>query len=304
MADTRRYCSRYLIIFIALLCCVAFNVMLQKSSKVVFNQLSGNLGPPALYERDIGHNVIFKLGIKCKITLAKNGFHKTQFSISKWSKHGQTSLLIRGHDPPVDITIHMDISQNPGPNSLATSSSSSSLNLNASDWNLHTPSTIITFTRGELFKLRRASNIALPGPVLAGLKDAGVLHYPGKRAGRRRIGIVISNRARVEPMFSSSLHSSSINANNSVVVPRQPLLTCLTSAVCTKDQLKLCCLNAQSLRNKTADFMCYVYTTEAAMVAVTETWFTQRDIAHRTEATPPGFKVSHRPQRWRNCFNS
>ena len=160
--------------------------------------------------------------------MAKNGFHKTQFSISKWSKHGQTSLLVPGHDSPVDITIYMDISRNPGPNNLATSSYSISLNLNGSDLNLHTPSTIITFTGSELFKLRRASNIALPGPVLAGLKNAGVLRYRGKRAGRRRIGINISNRARVEPTFSSSLHSSRINANNLVVVPRQPLLTCLT----------------------------------------------------------------------------
>lgn len=30
-------------------------------------------------------------------------------------KHGQTSLLIPGHDPPLDITIYSDIAINPGP---------------------------------------------------------------------------------------------------------------------------------------------------------------------------------------------
>jgi len=31
------------------------------------------------------------------------------------SKHGLTSLCIPGHDPPIDITISMDIHCNPGP---------------------------------------------------------------------------------------------------------------------------------------------------------------------------------------------
>lgn len=43
------------------------------------------------------------------------GFHPTKVSLSNWSKHGQTCLLIPGHDPPLDITVFMDISTNPGP---------------------------------------------------------------------------------------------------------------------------------------------------------------------------------------------
>ena len=31
------------------------------------------------------------------------------------TKHESTSLLIAGHDPPLDITVWMDISRNPGP---------------------------------------------------------------------------------------------------------------------------------------------------------------------------------------------
>ena len=33
------------------------------------------------------------------------GFARSRFPVSKSSKHGLTSLLIPGHDPPVDITI-------------------------------------------------------------------------------------------------------------------------------------------------------------------------------------------------------
>ena len=43
------------------------------------------------------------------------GFCRTKFSLAKWSKHGSTSVVIAGHDPPLDITVWMDISRNPGP---------------------------------------------------------------------------------------------------------------------------------------------------------------------------------------------
>ena len=56
------------------------------------------------------------------ITLAKTGFNKTRFSVLKWSKRAPTSLLVPGHDPPVDMSRYVEGSRNPGPNSLATNS--------------------------------------------------------------------------------------------------------------------------------------------------------------------------------------
>ena len=56
-----------------------------------------------------------------KITLTKNGFFRSRLSISKWSKHGQTSLFVSGHDTPVDITIFSDVASNPGPEPQPTS---------------------------------------------------------------------------------------------------------------------------------------------------------------------------------------
>ena len=52
-------------------------------------------------------------------TRTANGYFRSRRSIAKWSKHGQTSLLIAGHDQPVDITIYLDVSLNPGPDSVA-----------------------------------------------------------------------------------------------------------------------------------------------------------------------------------------
>ena len=43
------------------------------------------------------------------------GFARSRFPVSKSIKYGLTSLLIPGHDPPVDITIFIDVPKNPGP---------------------------------------------------------------------------------------------------------------------------------------------------------------------------------------------
>ena len=43
------------------------------------------------------------------------GFNRTSTPITRWTKHGQTTLAIPSHDPPIEITVFMDISINPGP---------------------------------------------------------------------------------------------------------------------------------------------------------------------------------------------
>ena len=49
------------------------------------------------------------------LDLTVHGYYKSRFLATTWSKHGLTSLHIRGHDPPLDITVFMDVSTNPGP---------------------------------------------------------------------------------------------------------------------------------------------------------------------------------------------
>ena len=50
-----------------------------------------------------------------KFNLTPSGFSASKFPAIKWTRRGQTTLLIPGHDPPTDITIYMDVLPNPGP---------------------------------------------------------------------------------------------------------------------------------------------------------------------------------------------
>ena len=42
-------------------------------------------------------------------------FAKTKTASVKWAKRGVTTLAIPGFDPPMEVTVYMDISLNPGP---------------------------------------------------------------------------------------------------------------------------------------------------------------------------------------------
>lgn len=57
-----------------------------------------------------GRPVAIVKSIKCWA-----GFAKTKRASLKSSKHGLTTLVITGFDPPTDITIYIDVPLNPGP---------------------------------------------------------------------------------------------------------------------------------------------------------------------------------------------
>lgn len=54
--------------------------------------------------------------------------------------------------------------------------------------------------------------------------------------------------------------------------------------------LRFCLLNAQSLRNKSADLVDYVNDENFDIVALTETWLTNDDLAVRSLSSPVGYK--------------
>ena len=58
-------------------------------------------------------------------------------------------------------------------------------------------------------------------------------------------------------------------------------------------------MNARSLRNKSADFVCYVGSSRADIVTITETWLTTDDTVHRVAITPPGYKLLDCPRSGR-----
>ena len=101
-------------------------------------------------------------------------------AVSKWTKHGQTSLLIPGRDPPLDITIYSDVAINSGP-----VGAHELLSRNRVRVNLHSDLTPTTYTRDQLFKIRRVYRSALPCRIFSDLRNSGLFHFRGSRAGQR-----------------------------------------------------------------------------------------------------------------------
>ena len=69
-------------------------------------------------DRDVNFLVVvrFRRGLT-RLLLTLNGHHKLRVAVINWGKGGNTTLAVPGHDPPVEITIFVDVEINPGPDS-------------------------------------------------------------------------------------------------------------------------------------------------------------------------------------------
>ena len=126
--------------------------------------------------------------------------HAINYSISKISKHGSTVLILPGRLFWLDLTIHMDIQCNPGPERLENSqinylepSDNSSRNLNSR------ASNAIKYSRSELLQLR-LRQFKIPDKTFHLLKRNGILRTRGVRSGQafrnRKHNIAISHVQR------------------------------------------------------------------------------------------------------------
>ena len=59
-------------------------------------------------------------------------------------------------------------------------------------------------------------------------------------------------------------------------------------------------MNARSIKSKSADFLCYAKSCATDIFAITETWFIEKDSAHRAEVTPPGYMLYDRARSGRS----
>lgn len=50
-----------------------------------------------------------------KVILSWSGFGRTRVALTRWTKRGLTTLLVPGHDPPLDITVNTDADSEPKP---------------------------------------------------------------------------------------------------------------------------------------------------------------------------------------------
>ena len=213
--------------------------------------------------------------------LCFTGFYRLKLALVKWTRHGNTSLLIPGYDPPIDITIFMDISRNPGPQELNFDQDYSQ----ASAINLHGNNTsILTYSRESLFIIRCQPSCRPDPSTLQSLKLAGLLRFRGRRAGRRRIPVVVSERLNYIHRYKNPLRD-----RNLVDIPI--VLEQGERAMVNRNHLKFCVWNAQSIRNKSACFSDYICDRGIDLIALTETWFTDNDSAAKVECTPDGYKM-------------
>ena len=84
---------------------------------------------------------------------------------------------------------------------------------------------------------------------------------------------------------------SKCNTSNLIEIQRLPL-----NKIAQNSCLSLCLMNAQSIRNKTADFVDYVCENKLDLVAVTETWLQKKDDAVRVKLCPAGYKFVDHPR--------
>lgn len=225
------------------------------------------------------------------------GFHPSRRALSKWTKHGQTPLVIPGHDPPADITVFMDVAVNPGPpwqiSNLKVSGKLEHPNLHVSD-------STTTYTRNQLLHYRHCQNSWISPLQLQALKVNCIFKYRGKRGGKHRIPVKISQRHDLENEnnYATFLSHSSlskqqyVNFNNLTLVPRNPPIS-----KCSSNDFEFCLLNARSIRNKTVIIKDLVVDKNIDILAITETWLRPSgDEICIGDLCPTGYGFLHVPR--------
>ena len=246
--------------------------------------------------REIEWKATADLGGLCKFTLTKCGYFKSKRAVSNWTKHGQTSLLIPGHDPPLDITIYLDIAINPGPD---PGHELLLLLKNRTGVNLHRDLTPKTYTRDQLFKIQRVYRTALPCRTLYDLRNSGLFHFRGSRAGQRNHSPSGSTNAISVRIMDNNNNRSARSTRlasyaNLITIKRPPLFRQVYPA---SKPVEFCLLNACSVKNKSFVIKDFVVDYNIDVLAITETWL-QADISDQltvNDICPTGFAFHHLP---------
>jgi exonuclease III len=207
--------------------------------------------------------------------LSSTGFFKSKVAVLKSSKHGFISLCIPGHDPPVDITIFMDIHTNPGPTNgtdhLSTLYQRFSVNDSTSTSTDH--SHRIVYTRSELFTLRKYSSMDVSNNVcFSTIKSLGIFRYRSKRGGKCKL----HNESKHDP-------------------PTDLPITCQLP---DSKFLHFCLLNARSVNNKPLQIKDYLVENDIDIFGITETWIKANENSDfiSREISPTGYLFSQVPR--------
>ena len=85
--------------------------------------------------------------------------------------------------------------------------------------------------------------------------------------------------------------SVSGNLSNLIVPERDPV----ERQTKNSKLMKLCLANVRAVKSTSAALLDYFFSTDAELIAITETWLTPNDLAAKLEITPPGYQFVQRP---------
>ena len=246
------------------------------------------------------------------LTMAKRMSNKSKLRRRQftWHKHGYISLAVPDSEPVINITIYMDISLNPGPETGNDTVCNLSLN------GRMTPSCIqshravgcrLSFSPDTSTSLRRnlecRTHMAC-SQFLTDLENSGLLHCY-RKSGRQQENILSDHKKNnIEtlvthrpPCKSAYAQNRTVNENNIInitLLPDTPAADINNNRI--GELFTLCVLNAQSLNNKAAQFIDYVVDCKADIVSLTETWFTNTESATRVLCPPNGYNLLDHPR--------
>ena len=215
-----------------------------------------------------------------RVKLSRHRKTTYRLPLCKWSKHGLISLVIPGHDPPLEITIFMDIATNPGP-VFKLSTHRSCEDRSAPDLHI-LPKQTITYSRSQLFAIRRLGCGVPSHLVLHSLKMCSLLRFRGSRGGKRRIPVRISTR---RDTFNYSSHRTRTDERKRVLSSVQ-LTSCASLPRITPTCLVL---NIRSLVKNFAreELQSELMSNSIDLCCLSETWL--RGDIDNSLVTPDGY---------------
>ena len=237
---------------------------------------------------DFGSFAYFNFHHRFKRVIARSDCHISK-PIIRSSKRGFTSLALPGKFFWMDLTVYMDVQQNPGPPFDEFGSGYASLvttNLNSRS----ACSGRISYSRWELLRLK--TKYYLSPNVYSTLKCLRILKIRRSRGGRR----VTLNLKYISTVISSRNGSQHhrihrfANHNNLLSLPRQLPQGKLSQFVCSL-------INARSIRNKTLLIQDFVLDNLVDVLMITETWLSRcGDEVIIGEICPPGYRFFNQPR--------
>ena len=185
---------------------------------------------------------------KC-VCIVKHGFHRSKVPMQKHTKHGFVSLVIPGHDPPLDITVYVDISTNPGPAQSTTTIGGRQRTTQDSIQQISSPvgqTTTPQFSRRDLMSLRKNYNLQEKRSVLFKILRAdAIFQYRGIRAGRLTKTQSNTGRSKYSSEKSDFSTLNNYSQSNNHTLPRLSAIpvrvtTCVISSSYTKQRTVNC----------------------------------------------------------------